>query len=376
MKPARPTLRSPDDLIGAGLAARERRGELEQVAARYALALTPEMVDLIDPADPCDPIGRQFVPDAAELAHASGGKRRSDRRRCAQPGGRHRASLPRPGAAQAGARLRGLLPVLLPSRDGGAAGSALSRAELDAALDYIRAHAEIWEVILTGGDPLVLSPRRLGQIVAAARVDRAREDHPRAHPRAGGRAGAHLGGAGARAQGARQGDLCGAARQPCARAHAEGEGGLRAPGRCRHSDAEPDRAVARRQRRCGDARRVDARLGRMSDQALLSPSWRPRARHRALAHHHRGRAGADALAARPAVGAVPADLRARYSGRPWEVADRPELSRSASAATARRITRSRISTDDGTPIRRRCRPPRHAERATDSSGLLFISCSP
>ena len=38
---------------------------------------------------------------------------------------------------------------------------ALSPAALDAALAYIRAHPEIWEVILTGGDPLVLSPRRL-----------------------------------------------------------------------------------------------------------------------------------------------------------------------------------------------------------------------
>src|SRR5262249_56150286 len=43
----------------------------------------------------------------------------------------------------------------------------LSRAELDAAIGYIHAHREIWEVILTGGDPLVLSPRRLEQLVAA-----------------------------------------------------------------------------------------------------------------------------------------------------------------------------------------------------------------
>ncbi len=45
--------------------------------------------------------------------------------------------------------------------------SVLSPAALATALDYIRAHEEIWEVILTGGDPLILSPRRLGEIVAA-----------------------------------------------------------------------------------------------------------------------------------------------------------------------------------------------------------------
>jgi lysine 2,3-aminomutase len=43
----------------------------------------------------------------------------------------------------------------------------LSRAAIEVALDYIRAHDEIWEVILTGGDPLVLSSRRLGEVVRA-----------------------------------------------------------------------------------------------------------------------------------------------------------------------------------------------------------------
>lgn len=37
--------------------------------------------------------------------------------------------------------------------------------ERQAALDYIRTHKEIWEVILTGGDPLVLSPRQLGELI-------------------------------------------------------------------------------------------------------------------------------------------------------------------------------------------------------------------
>ena len=45
--------------------------------------------------------------------------------------------------------------------------AALSEADLAAALDYIRAHPEIWEVILTGGDPLILSPRRVAEVTAA-----------------------------------------------------------------------------------------------------------------------------------------------------------------------------------------------------------------
>ncbi len=42
---------------------------------------------------------------------------------------------------------------------------ALSARALAGALDYIGAHPQIWEVILTGGDPLVLSARRLGDVM-------------------------------------------------------------------------------------------------------------------------------------------------------------------------------------------------------------------
>src|SRR5207302_9430253 len=42
----------------------------------------------------------------------------------------------------------------------------LSRADLANALDYVRTHPEIWEVILTGGDPLMASPKRLRALMA------------------------------------------------------------------------------------------------------------------------------------------------------------------------------------------------------------------
>ena len=53
--------------------------------------------------------------------------------------------------------------------------TALSQDAYDGAINYIRAHSEIWEVILTGGDPLMLSPRRLAEIMA----DIAAIDHVR-----------------------------------------------------------------------------------------------------------------------------------------------------------------------------------------------------
>jgi lysine 2,3-aminomutase len=67
-KSARKTLRSAAELVAAGLVPGDALPALEQVAARYAVSLTPAMADLIDPADPHDPIARQFLPDPAELA--------------------------------------------------------------------------------------------------------------------------------------------------------------------------------------------------------------------------------------------------------------------------------------------------------------------
>src|SRR5689334_18493582 len=61
------TLRTPVELAAAGLADPQKLKALEAVASRYAVAITPPMAELIDPADPADPIARQFVPDPREL---------------------------------------------------------------------------------------------------------------------------------------------------------------------------------------------------------------------------------------------------------------------------------------------------------------------
>ena len=61
------TLKSLQTLTDAWLIAPERVDALMPVAARYAVAVTETMLDLIDRADPHDPIARQFVPSEAEL---------------------------------------------------------------------------------------------------------------------------------------------------------------------------------------------------------------------------------------------------------------------------------------------------------------------
>src|SRR5213595_1639473 len=66
------TLRRPAELVAHGLAATADLGELERVAARYAVAVTPDIAALIDRNDPDDPIARQFIPSAEELVGGPG----------------------------------------------------------------------------------------------------------------------------------------------------------------------------------------------------------------------------------------------------------------------------------------------------------------
>ena len=170
------TLRQPTELVARGLAPASALAELEQVAARYAVAVTGEIAALIDPDDPADPIARQFIPSAQELVMVPG-------------------ENPDPIGDEAHSPVAGIVHRY-PDRVlfkvvqvcavycrfcfrremvGPGKPNTLSEDAYQAALDYIRAHDEIWEVILTGGDPLMLSSRRLAGIMA----DLAAIDHVR-----------------------------------------------------------------------------------------------------------------------------------------------------------------------------------------------------
>lgn len=162
------TLHEPEALVDAGLVHPERLAELEKVAARYAVAVTPAMADLIDTGDPADPIARQFIPDGAELRTTPG--------ELDDPIGDH--------AHEVAEGLVHRYPdrVLLKFTSvcavycrfcfrremvGKEGGGMLAGDALDMALAYIRAHPEIWEVIVSGGDPLVASPRRIEALLNA-----------------------------------------------------------------------------------------------------------------------------------------------------------------------------------------------------------------
>ena len=158
-------LRSLDDLVAAGLVAPEESDRLQPVAARYAIGLTRAMAELIDPADPRDPIRLQFLPDARELD--------VDVIERIDPIGDD-AHSPVEGIVhrypdRALLKLVHVCPVYCRfcfrrESVGPGKSEGLAEASLGRALDYLSAHPEIWELVVTGGDPLVLSPRRIAAL--------------------------------------------------------------------------------------------------------------------------------------------------------------------------------------------------------------------
>jgi lysine 2,3-aminomutase len=156
-----------EQLVPAGLVEPRRLEEIRHIARTFAVAVTEDMAALIDPADPGDPVAAQFIPNPAELVE--GPDERAD------PIGDVRWSSV-PGIVHRYPDRVLLKPTLLcpvycrfcfRREVVGKKPAMLSKEALERAFDYIRLRPEIWEVIVTGGDPFLLAPRRLAEIVRA-----------------------------------------------------------------------------------------------------------------------------------------------------------------------------------------------------------------
>jgi lysine 2,3-aminomutase len=167
MKTISRPLRSAADLVATGFVPDAQKAAIERVAAKYAIGITPAVASLIDRSDPEDPIARQFVPDPRELIHAPGEKDDPTGDAAFSPveGIVHRypdrVLLKLLHVCPVYCRFCFRRAVVGPQSPVHLAPEALERA-----IGYIADHPEIWEVILTGGDPLTLSARRLANLMA------------------------------------------------------------------------------------------------------------------------------------------------------------------------------------------------------------------
>ncbi|MGZ5923643.1 MAG: 4Fe-4S cluster-binding domain-containing protein, partial [Rhizomicrobium sp.] len=147
-------LRTPAELLGEGLIDIARLDALNAVAARYAVSVSPHIAALIERAD--DPIARQFIPSEAELVTWSGERSDpiGDAAHAPVPGIVHRHSdrvlFKVVSACPVYCRFCFRRETIGPQSE-----SALLPDALETAIAYITSHSEIWEVILTGGDPFI-----------------------------------------------------------------------------------------------------------------------------------------------------------------------------------------------------------------------------
>lgn len=143
----------------------EEEAVFKDKAFSFRMAITPHYLSLIDQSNPFDPIRLQAIPRIAE-SHISS----SD---MADPLSED-ADAPVPGMTH---RYPDRVLLLLTDqcamycrhctrrRKAGENDAPMPKDNVDKALDYIKEHKEVRDVILSGGDPLTLSDERLDDIL-------------------------------------------------------------------------------------------------------------------------------------------------------------------------------------------------------------------
>jgi lysine 2,3-aminomutase len=161
----RVNLRTSAQLLAAELISEANLKQIKEVSEKFAIAITPHVHSLIETTDPADPIAAQFVPSYSEMIWSS--EERED------PIG-DEAYTPTPGIVHRYPDRVLLKPMhacpvycrfCFRREAVGPGGDALGEEDLENALAYIESKDEIWEVVITGGDPLIMSPRRIGKIM-------------------------------------------------------------------------------------------------------------------------------------------------------------------------------------------------------------------
>jgi lysine 2,3-aminomutase len=160
----------------AGLAERLRLTDAEIAGARAAeraglpLFVTPYYLSLVDRDDPNCPIRRQVVPHADEALTVPGDLVDPLGETAHEVAPELVVRYPDRALLLATDRCAVYCRFCTRSRMVGAGGGARSLERLAPAFEWLEAHPEIRDVIVSGGDPLVMSTERLERLVARVRA--------------------------------------------------------------------------------------------------------------------------------------------------------------------------------------------------------------
>jgi lysine 2,3-aminomutase len=135
----------------------------------FRVEITPYFVSLIDPEDPRDPIRKQVIPTSAEMVPFTAMMEDSlaEDRHSPVPGLVHR--YPDRVLMLVTTQCASYCRYCTRSRIVGDPSATFSRAEFELQLEYLKRTPQVRDVLLSGGDPLVLAPRILEEILSRLR---------------------------------------------------------------------------------------------------------------------------------------------------------------------------------------------------------------
>lgn len=135
----------------------------------FRVDITPYFISLIDPEDPNDPIRKQVVPTEAEMVPFTAMMEDSlaEDRHSPVPGLVHR--YPDRALMLVTTQCASYCRYCTRSRMVGDPSATFSRAEFELQIEYLKRTPQVRDVLLSGGDPLVLAPRILEEILRRLR---------------------------------------------------------------------------------------------------------------------------------------------------------------------------------------------------------------
>ncbi len=158
-----------DDLAKHIPFSQEEKARLKTVTRKYPMAVTPYYLSLIDPEDADDPIRRQSVPSYDEISQAIKGREDplEEKRDSVVTGLVHRYP------DRVLMVLTNLCPMLCRhctrKREWESGIWVRDLSDIEPMFDYIRRTETVRDVIISGGDPLTLSTRRLEEVISRVR---------------------------------------------------------------------------------------------------------------------------------------------------------------------------------------------------------------
>ena len=140
-----------------------------QTQGLFRVDVTPYFISLIDPTDPDDPVRRQVIPRSEEMQAFTAMMEDSlaEDRHSPVPGLVHR--YPDRALMLVTTQCASYCRYCTRSRIVGDPGQTFSQADFDLQIEYLKRTPQVRDVLLSGGDPLVLAPKILEQILTRLR---------------------------------------------------------------------------------------------------------------------------------------------------------------------------------------------------------------